>query len=683
MLLAGNRVTDNAFYRRLTVVFSLVFWIASIAGSFGMIEACKISNLFVWFTYSAGLYFIGLLALKVFVADNGHAFFGIKGFGALCSVIVFSMVAALFLEGLTLMGSPSSDLLNIKDWQLKRLVIFSLLVFAFTTLGFSRANAGTYLFSETKRFKLRFFRCGLGKKIIAAIVSLICAVLLCCLLGLKFVPALSFFAALLISLIVICLSRAALDRPEWVFIAIALPMGMVMSVQIPAMTGMSWDDQIHYGNALRLSYVTSPELTDEELLMIDMANLRSLGQETGVGLDDWKSEEIDSYYEKIDSRYKDDAASGGVTVSYLPDQLLSFVSLGYIPSAIGLWLGRALSLPFHMVFIMGRVANLIAYCLGCFCAIRLAPAKKTLFTVVSLIPVNLFLASSYAYDPWVVSMLLLGASVLYREMWQEDSAICIQQVALAAGIMFLGLCVKAVYFPIIGLFFLMPKSKFTGMAQRKRYYLFVVLFGLFVLASFAMPFLFGVSSGAEVGDSRGGSDVSASGQLSFILNNPMDYSSILSRFLINTYFNPANSSWYVFSFAYLSDGFFGQIVGNPLLNYLPVIVLAAVSLFDNAEKAAWMHASAIGSIWSGVIYVLTCVLVATALYVSFTPVGLDTINGCQFRYQLPLIAPILAVLFNYHKPLGMEKGTKIAVYLLSLLAIAFCVYIYVIARYPL
>ena len=53
--------------------------------------------------------------------------------------------------------------------------------------------------------------------------------------------------------------------------SIALPIGLVLCVAIPPMTGVSWDDQIHYKNALNLSYVTSPEITNEEQKMSEMA----------------------------------------------------------------------------------------------------------------------------------------------------------------------------------------------------------------------------------------------------------------------------------------------------------------------------------------------------------------------------------------------------------------------------
>ena len=38
------------------------------------------------------------------------------------------------------------------------------------------------------------------------------------------------------------------------------------------------------------------------------------------------------------------------------------------------------------------------------------------------------------------------------------------------------------------------------------------------------------------------------------------------------------------------------------------------------------------------------ILIASALYISFTPVGYGTVLGCQQRYILPLLFPILALI---------------------------------------
>ena len=48
-------------------------------------------------------------------------------------------------------------------------------------------------------------------------------------------------------------------------------------------------------------------------------------------------------------------------------------------------------------------------------------------------------------------------------------------------------------------------------------------------------------------------------------------------------------------------------------------------------------------LWMFVLFGTAC-LVATSMYIAFTPVGMGTINGCQPRYMLPLFFPAMMLL---------------------------------------
>ena len=69
-----------------------------------------------------------------------------------------------------------------------------------------------------------------------------------------------------------------------------------------------------------------------------------------------------------------------------------------------------------------------------------------------------------------------------------------------------------------------------------------------------------------------------------------------------------------------------------------ILMIIFCTLLDKSE-----HDEFKGSVLVRGVSVLTAFasvcLVATALYVSFTPVGLETINGCQWRYIIPILIP--------------------------------------------
>ena len=78
---------------------------------------------------------------------------------------------------------------------------------------------------------------------------------------------------------------------------------------------------------------------------------------------------------------------------------------------------------------------------------------------------------------------------------------------------------------------------------------------------------------------------------------------------------------------------------------LPLVILILVAATDLNEHsfryAKWRYRVA-GSL----LLVGTSALMASALYVSYTAVGSNTIEGCQGRYLLPLVIPFLALFFN-------------------------------------
>ena len=54
----------------------------------------------------------------------------------------------------------------------------------------------------------------------------------------------------------------------------------------------------------------------------------------------------------------------------------------------------------------------------------------------------------------------------------------------------------------------------------------------------------------------------------------------------------------------------------------------------------------------------TVVLVATSLYVMFTPVAASTINGCQYRYLLPMVFPTVYYLSDLNIEVSADTKRK-------------------------
>ena len=572
------------------------------------------------------------------------------------TALAMSIVVGILLEFLTLAGAPASSPLALSDWGKKRLIIYIALCFL-GSLSILRRFAPHYMSSsQAKATKLLvskqtlnapFLTCGI--LFIALIAALVCGVT-----NWQTNAVLARAAFLCICTIIGVLSFILLRKrmhghPEYAFLIISLLATSFLSFSLPPVTGTSWDAQIHFDRSLGLSYLGSSQYGEAEAMLVSMPAEQF--------------SDPDAAARDLTETHKNEVAISTRSGFFSPvagESLLNISTIGYIPSAVGLWLGRVFDLSIIGIIILGRLSNAICYCLIMGLAIRIIPFKKYLLFTIGLLPTPLFLASNYSYDPWVVAFLSLGIATILRERSvKQDTAISASRVLTIVLVLFLGLCPKAIYFPVIALMYLIPSSRFRDKKTYHQYCAAVLIFGCLMFASFMLPMLF--SSSAQAGDARGGSDVNALGQIVFILTHPMDYILIASKFIGSYIFT--NSAGYSFSYAYM-----GSIVNycSSLMN-LPLLWLVGVSLFDSAPSPSYSN---IQRVLLCVLFLFTVFLVASSLYVSFTPVGLETVNGCQPRYLLPIIfIPLSAI----NLPQRKQNGTH------SLIAISTCSTVAIIA----
>lgn len=557
--------------------------------------------------------------------------------------IAFSL--AFSLEAITVIGSPLGSVFSVSSWSFKRLVLFYLISMIFTL----NISAESQLINRFRNFASSIRSMNFHFLLLAVMLSFFAALALSIIVNVLFsnfaLQCAIFFLLFCIFVSCIFLFNRNKDLPlEVQYLVIAFLFGSYL-VFIPAVTsGLSWDDQIHYSNAVDFSYLLTSQKTSTDESFINEAYSRAAGDKI-LQLNGWTAGSLREHNQINDKNYQNDIEEENGFRDSTSEKLYSLNSLGYIPSAIGLWLGRFLHLPFHEIVLLGKFANLLSFVICFFFAIKIAPTKKTLFTAVGLIPTNLFLAANFSYDAWMISMVALALSFMLRAFYSEADSFNLRDTALSVLFMFLGLAVKAVYFPLIGLYFLMPSCRFENKKQRCLYYASVVAFGVVMLSSFTFPYIFTVNN--DPGDTRGGlPGVSPIGQISFILKNPIMYLKILTAFFVDQYFNPIFAGAFLTNYAYL--GSLRDLVHGVtfvIVNLAP-LALIVVSAFVSLNDETVVVFRFVSPLWGLFLFICSFVLVATALYVSFTPVAYSTVNGCQFRYILPWVVPLFLFLFE-------------------------------------
>lgn len=423
------------------------------------------------------------------------------------------------------------------------------------------------------------------------------------------------------------------------FFIVAMLMGTTAIVSVP-IAHISWDEQIHYGDTAYLSWGANGVVSladykvtaDIQCGVFEHLFTRGTREDNIAYLNSVSQTDFVEYEDSVGSRM-----------------------LSYVPASIGLIFARFLGLSFLEQYMFGKIANLFCYSLFLSLAIKnLKQRGKIIVAILGLIPTSIFLAICYAYDWWVISLVILGYSIFIGDI-QKNGYISTKKLVLSVGTIVAGLFIKAVYFPIMFPMMLLKKEKYEDSKKAR----WIVFWGMILLlASFVLPILF---AGAGTGDYRGGEGVNSTEQIKFILTNITGYMKILFDFLWY-YLSPDNAYHYLTFMAYVS--------GIPYASLIMILLIMA-TVIDNSEQIVFRKKNPLVRIGNILGAIGSLVLVVTALYVSFTPVGMNTINGCQFRYILPVLFPFLFFTGEYEIKVSEELKGKYYMFAIIMMMLVF------------
>jgi len=413
---------------------------------------------------------------------------------------------------------------------------------------------------------------------------------------------------------IVCWRRLTAEKPEYLFLVAALLFGCLMVQFLPSNIGNSWDEEYHFRNALNVSYI------DE--IRLDSADSYTCSRGRIGTFDAKRQTELDQYLH---------------TLSQNPDMveyekgMFSTQDIWAVLSGILMFWGRVLDLPYVIILRLGKLGNLLTYVLAGFFAIRKLKSGKMLLFVLLMGATTVFMASSYSYDPHVVAFSALAFSYFFAEWQEPDKPMRPADAAIMISSMVIASLPKEIYIPFILVFLFMPRKKFSSARMHKLYVAAILLSLAAVVASFALPFLTNMESKSDM---RGGSDVNARQQVLYLLSHPFLYIETLVRFLLE-YLKPDSMSGCFVFLAYQGG------IPNFTAYMLTLAVTAATdkNQYDLPMTKSWK----LRLYTLGVLAVMILVI-PTCFYITFTPVGLEAINGCQQRYILPFLFPALMML---------------------------------------
>ncbi len=493
-------------------------------------------------------------------------------------------------------------------------------------------NEKLKIFEKTAR-SIKKNRINIITVIIFAIVALLFSVLLELLIGVinaedrfNFYRWILFFGIAELIVVFVFGYKTLKEKPENMFLPIALILGAVMLFGSP-IKHICWDFDSHYPWAVQASYPGTTYVT-ASYNAIDNVAAQSLVLS--------------------DSNHKEDLQYLSQADEILVSQMPSEISISHLPAGVFMAVARWFGGDFQVKYNAGRLAYLLVYAFACYFAIKKLKSGKMILAVICLFPTNLFLATNYAYDWCVTAFCILGTAYFVSELQQPDKPISTKDTIIMGLAFALGALPKLVYIVLMGMTLFMRKN-WSSKQEKRKYYIIISIIFVIVMAMFMLR---ANSSIGGSGDSRGGA-VNPPEQLAGILSDPIGYAKMLFKFLLG-YLSIGNMKDYISNFAYLGIGKYSIIF---------VISIFVTAITDADGKTLYKIPIYMRAL-SVMLYIGMAALIASALYLSFTPVGMQTVNGCQARYITPLLAPIILIVtgkrFNIIKNKAIYNGCVLA-----------------------
>ena len=381
----------------------------------------------------------------------------------------------------------------------------------------------------------------------------------------------------------------------------------------------------------------------------------------------WKKDTNPSMLGYTDLAYNFDLICKDTTIGGLShnDPRMEYYSiLSYWPQTLGLALGRIAGFSAIACSYMARLMIFAFYVWGCLNAVRITPAGKSVFAMVSLFPMSLMYSSAISYDPLVLITTFNFTACIFALYKCPTSKRLLQQTIIWCFMV--GATKGGGYLILLPLVFVIfdranKKNSLINCAS-------IVTSGLFSILLFDKILQIGKTL-FQLGNEGDGKMAAV-----FALEHPVKY---LQMCLI-TYLEKANTLLF-------------DMIGSNLawLEYtIPPFILAGLAvvailyaIFDEDEITLTPKFK-----YTFAFIVVLIVMTTPAMLLSWTDKGSTTIWGLQGRYYLPAlpIALLLITKFSLHitalGKIDTEKTCMIKNRFLYAFAVLSCLAVYYMMR---
>jgi uncharacterized membrane protein len=306
--------------------------------------------------------------------------------------------------------------------------------------------------------------------------------------------------------------------------------------------------------------------------------------------------------------------------------------IGYMPQSILIAVGSFFNAPPVMLLYLARLGILVVWILLGFLAIKLIPYKKWAVFAILLFPMLVAQSVAIGVDAISIGTALIFIAAILKstatKAIDRKTMIIIIVVAIA---MVMSKQITVVLLPLIFLL------KNNIMSSTKRSILFKLLIALApIIILLCWTFIVGQVS-SSTGQVANNQDTGK--QISFLLSNPTHFLSVL----FNTFF----FSWGN-SVLQSIIGLFGWV--DAALSEIFVAIgytALAVILFVSYKEDSKVKVQLSIRVMFAILSILYALAVCGAMYLLYSPVGMNIVIGVQGRYLLPILFMLIPVTYGF------------------------------------
>ncbi len=313
------------------------------------------------------------------------------------------------------------------------------------------------------------------------------------------------------------------------------------------------------------------------------------------------------------SQYDALVASGSADAVASP---IMFMWLPFLPQALFMWVVRLFGGSAMALMYAGRIANLLVYAVGCYFALRGCKRYRSVFLVLMLLPLSLFMAASCSYD----SLMLTGCFFLLSYFCRDE--IHLRHLVVFGLVLAFCTYIKPMNIILGAVLFFVPRERW-----RLRYNPKLLIFAVLTFAFAAwyiggnIDLLLRTGGWPQALPRGGGEGAEPAAQLAFVFSN-------IPRFFAVTLQSVYEADGFLFSLA--TFGWTDMHI--PLVGGLSLCSLFLGSAMGIGRRERTKSAVLIGLACVMLLYAAS---ILAGMYVLDTDLMSIRISGLQSRYFLP------------------------------------------------